>query len=199
MGVYLAVGDSMSIDAYTGVDGGGAVSQLTRKLRLELVDLTADGNTTDDVLASLARAPAAADVVTLTAGGNDLLCGDLSGAILHRLHRIAEQIEPLGARVVINTIYDPSDGDDEVGRRELGLSSPAMSELRQRLNAVNRGITELAAEHDFLLADIERLFHGHGVTSNDTWYVQMIEPNLAGATEIADLWYQLLRSSDEPD
>jgi hypothetical protein len=74
-----------------------------------------------------------------------------------------------------------------------------MSELRQRLNAVNRGITELAAEHDFLLADIERLFHGHGVTSNDTWYVQMIEPNLAGATEIADLWYQLLRSSDEPD
>jgi lysophospholipase L1-like esterase len=160
MGVYLAVGDSMSIDAYTGVDGGGAVSQLARKLRLELVDLTADGNTTDDVLESLARAPAAADVVTLTAGGNDLLGGDLPRAILRRLHQIAQQIEPLGARVVVNTIYDPSDGDNELGRRELNLSSPAMIELRRRLNAVNRGITELAADHDFLLADIERLSTG---------------------------------------
>ncbi len=89
MGVYLAVGDSMSIDDYTGVDGGGAASQLARKLRIELVDLTVDGNTTQGVLADLARAPAGADVVTLTAGGNDLLGGDLPRAILRRLHQIA--------------------------------------------------------------------------------------------------------------
>jgi lysophospholipase L1-like esterase len=194
MGVYLAVGDSMSIDDYTGVDGGGAASQLARKLRLELVDLTVDGNTTHSVLADLARAPAAADVVTLTAGGNDLLGGDLPHAILRRLHQIAERIEPLGARVVVNTIYDPSDGDDQLGRRELGLSALAMIELRQRLNALNCGISELAAEHDFLLADIEQLFHGHGVASADTWYVQVIEPNLAGATAIAEHWYDLLTS-----
>ena len=161
------------------------------------VDLTADGNTTDGVLADLARAPAAADVVTLTAGGNDLLGGDLPGAILRRLHQIAERIEPLGARVVVNTIYDPSDGDDELGRRELGLSRLEMIELRQRLNALNRGIAELAAEHDFLLADIERLFHGHGVASDDTWYVQVIEPNLAGATAIAEHWHELLTSSEQ--
>jgi len=182
VGVYLAVGDSMSIDAHPGVVDGGAVSQLALKLGLELADLTVDGNTTDGVLADLARAPAVADVVTLTAGGNDLLVGDLPEAILDRLQRIAQRIEPLGARVVLNTIYDPSDGDDQLGRRELGLSSPAMIELRQRLNAVNRGIRELAAEHDFLLADIERPFHGHGVAADDTWYVQVIEPNLAGAT-----------------
>jgi hypothetical protein len=164
VGVYLAVGDSMSIDAYTGVDGGGAASQLARKLRLELLDLTADGNTTDGVLADLARAPAAAEVVTLTAGGNDLLFGgELPDAILGRLHEIAE---PLGARVVISTVYDPSDGDDELGRRELGLSSLEIIELRRRLNALNRGIAEVAAQHDFLLADIERLFHGHGVASD---------------------------------
>ena len=194
MGVYLAIGDSMSIDDYTGVDGGGAASQLARKLRIELVDLTVDGNTTRGVLADLARAPAGADVVTLTAGGNDLLGGDLPRAILRRLHQIAQRIEPLGARVIVNTIYDPSDGVDIVGRRELGLSRLAMIELRQRLNALNRGIAELAAEHDFLLADIERLFHGHGVASEDTWYVQVIEPNLAGATAIAENWYQLLTS-----
>src|SRR5205809_6600961 len=51
----------------------GAPSQLARKLGVELVDLTRNGNTTHGVLADLARAPSAADFVTLTAGGNDLL------------------------------------------------------------------------------------------------------------------------------
>jgi lysophospholipase L1-like esterase len=55
---------------YTGVRGGAA-AQLARKLGIGLVDLTRDGNTARGVLADLARAPAAADVVTLTAGGND--------------------------------------------------------------------------------------------------------------------------------
>jgi lysophospholipase L1-like esterase len=194
VGVYLAVGDSMSIDDYTGVDGGGAASQLARKLGLELVDLTVDGIPTEGVLADLARAPAAAEVVTLTAGGNDLLGGDLPHAILGRLHQFAQRLKPLGARVIVNTVYDPSDGDGEVGQRELGLPPLAISELRQRLHAVNRGIADLAAEHRFLLADIERLFHGHGVASDDTWYVQVIEPNLAGAT-IAEHWYELLTPS----
>jgi lysophospholipase L1-like esterase len=193
MGAYLALGDSISIDDYTGVRGGGAPSQLARKLAVHLVDLTRDGNTTQGVLADLARAPAAADIVTLTAGGNDLLYGDPPRAILRRrLHEIARRIQPLGARVVINTIYEPSDGDNDVGRRELGLSRLAAIELRRRLNAVNRGIAELAVERGFLLADLERLFHGHGVASNDPWFVQVIEPNLAGATAIAEHWSELL-------
>ncbi len=171
MRTYLALGDSISIDDYTGVSGGGAPSQLGRKLGVELVELTSDGNTTDGVLADLARAPAAADVVTLTGGGNDLLLGDLPRAILRRLHQIAEWIQPLGARVVLNTVYDPSDGDNDVGRRELALSRLAAIELRRRLNAVNRGIAKLAGEHGFLVADLERLFHGHGVASNEPWFV----------------------------
>src|SRR5829696_7916677 len=185
MGTYLALGDSISIDDYTGVRGGGAVSQLARKLGVELVDLTRDGNTTQGVLADLARAPAAADFVTLTAGGNDLLLGHLPRAILRRLHQIAERIQPLGACVLVNTVYDPSDGDNDVGRRELGLSRLATIVLRRRLNAVNRGIAKLPAEHRFLLADLERLFHGHGVASNEPWFVNVIEPNLAGATAVA--------------
>jgi lysophospholipase L1-like esterase len=193
MAVYLALGDSISIDDYTGIRGGGAASQLARKLGLDLLDLTRDGNTTHGVLADLAQAPTAADIVTLTAGGNDLLLGHLPRAILHRLQQIAVRIQPLGARVVINTIYDPSDGDNEVGRRELGLSRLATIELRRRLNTVNRGIAHLARDHGFLLADLERLFHRHGVTSNDPWFVQVIEPNLAGAAAIAEHWYELLK------
>jgi len=131
-GIYLALGDSISIDDYTGVRGGGAASQLARKLGVDFVDLTRDGNTTQGVLADLARAPAAAELVTLTAGGNDLLGGDLPRAILRRLHQIAQRIQPLGARVVVNTIYDPSDGDNEAGRRELGLSRDTASHPTSR-------------------------------------------------------------------
>ena len=193
-GMYLALGDSISIDDYTGVRGGGAPSQLARRLGVVLVDLTRDGNTTQGVLADLVRAPAAADVVTLTAGGNNLLGGDLPRTVLRGLHQIAQRIERLGARVVVNTIYDPSDGDNDVARRELGLSRLATIELRRRLNAVNRGIGKLAGEYGFLLADLERLFHGHGVGSNEPWFVQVIEPNLAGATAIAEEWYDVLTS-----
>ena len=194
MRVYLALGDSISIDDYTGVRGGGAPSQLARKLGVELVDLARDGNTTHGVLGDLARAPAAANVVTLSAGGNDLLGGDLPRVIVRRLDQIAERIQPLGGRVVINTVYDPSDGDNDVGRRELGLSRLATIELRRRLNGLNSGIRKLAGEHRFLLADLEQLFHGHGVASPEPWFVNVIEPNLAGATAIAEHWYELLTS-----
>jgi lysophospholipase L1-like esterase len=191
-GVYLALGDSISIDDYTGVRGGGAPSQLARKVGLDLVDLTRDGNTTHGVLADLARAPTAASVVTLTAGGNDLLGGGLPRAILRRLEQIAQRIQPLGGRVVVNTVYDPSDGDNELGRRELGLSRLATLELRRRLNALNSGIGKLATAHGFLLADLEELFHGHGLGAPERWFVNVIEPNLAGATAIAEHWYELL-------
>jgi lysophospholipase L1-like esterase len=157
MAIYLALGDSISIDDYTGVPGGGAASQLARKLGLDLVDLTRDGNTTQGVLADLARAPASADVVTLTAGGNDLLGGDSPRSILRRLDQICERLQPLGGRVLVNTVYDPSDGDNSVGRRALGLSRLATIELRRRLNALNGGIAKLAPERGLLVADLEPL------------------------------------------
>ena len=50
--IYLALGDSMSIDTYTGVPGGGAVAQLYRRLQARqdglpwrLCDETYDGCT----------------------------------------------------------------------------------------------------------------------------------------------------------
>jgi lysophospholipase L1-like esterase len=132
MGIYLALGDSISIDDYTGVPGGGAASQLARKLGLDLVDLTRDGNTTQGVLTDLARAPTSADVVTLTAGGNDLLGGESPGAILRRPEKITQRLQPLGVRTVVNTVYDPSDGDNAIGRRPARRSRRA-SELRRSI------------------------------------------------------------------
>jgi hypothetical protein len=56
---------------------------------------------------------------------------------------------------------------------------------------------KLAQEYGFLLADLEQLFHGHGLASEEPWYVQVIEPNLAGATAIAEHWYELLTAASE--
>jgi hypothetical protein len=53
---------------------------------------------------------------------------------------------------------------------------------------------KLGMEHGFLLADLERLFHGHGTASNEPWFVQVIEPNLAGATAVAEHWYERPRN-----
>src|SRR5690349_20776727 len=71
---YLALGDSISIDDYTEVAGGGAVSQFAHRIGArDVQNLTADGLTTEGVLASLARVTVTPDIVTLTAGGNDFL------------------------------------------------------------------------------------------------------------------------------
>ena len=66
--------------------------------------------------------------------------------------------------------------------------------MRRRLTTLNTGIAELAKECGFLLADLKALFHGHGITSTEPWFVQVIEPNLAGATALAEHWHELLTS-----
>ena len=189
---YLALGDSISIDKYTGVVGGGAVSQLARRLDAELIDLTRDGEITDGVLDDLRRDYGDVDVVTVTAGGNDLLMGRRATQIVENLERIADRLARLGATAIVNTVYDPTDGNDALGRELLGLPE----ETRLEFDAVNDAVKRLARDHGFLLSDLERLFHGHGVASGDSWYVGVIEPGLAGATAIAEHWHELLATAN---
>jgi lysophospholipase L1-like esterase len=202
---YLALGDSISIDVYTGVVDGGAVSQFARLISAtEVQDLTRDGNTTDDVVRSLDRIAIKPDVVTLTAGGNDLLMQAVSGApdrvapsdrtaeyagddTLRNLRQIAERLAALNCPVIINTVYDPTDGDDALAAL-LGVPP----ERRVRFDEVNNHIRGLATEFGFQLSDLEILFHGHGINSTDQWIVMEIEPNYAGATAIATHWRGLL-------
>jgi hypothetical protein len=53
---------------------------------------------------------------------------------------------------------------------------------------------KLAREWSFALADLEQFFHGHGIASTEPWFVQVIEPNLGGATALAEHWRELLTS-----
>lgn len=206
--IYFALGDSISIDDYTGVAGGGAASQFARLIApAEFHDLTRDGATTAAVLASLDTVTFRPGVVTLTAGGNDLLqmayaVGRQSGAllpatlaqaaspILDNLRRIADRLSAYGCPVILNTIYDPTDGADALADR-LGVPPS----WRTIYNQVNDGIHALAQEHGFLLGDLEALFHGHGITSPEPWFVMEIEPDLAGATAIAHEWYRLYHAA----
>ena len=67
MPIYLALGDSMSIDDYTGVQGGGAVHQFYEFLgdSWSIDDRTVDGCCIPDVLPD-----GHGEVITLTIGGN---------------------------------------------------------------------------------------------------------------------------------
>jgi hypothetical protein len=166
----------------------------------ELVDLTYDGCVSRGVLEALERAPAAADVVTLTVGGNDLLSGYFFrpagdrgakialGDVLENLEAIADRLARFACPVVMNTVYDPTDGDDAKAE-ELGLPV----EARQALDLLNGHIASVAGRHGFLLCDLEARFRGHGNWSAEPWVVKMIEPNHAGATQIAQAWHALLR------
>lgn len=175
--VYLALGDSMSIDDYTQVDGGGAVAQFHRYLGEDwtLIDRTADGAQMQDVPLDLQG-----DVITLTIGGNDLLWNretyvrDGIQSFLWEHERLLKNLRGANpdALMIIGDIYHP---DAQLTERELEL-----------LKTVNRGIRAncmaIAAEH----APIFETFRGH----EKEYLCLNIEPNLRGAEAIAQLFRQ---------
>lgn len=198
---YLALGDSISIDDYTEVGGGGAASQFARLIgAASFQNLTRDGRTTVSVLESWSEITIKPDVVTLTAGGNDFLqgsfqalnsaagWGQVASEPLRNLEQIATRLAAFACPIIVNTVYDPTDGDDSL------IASYGMTpQARTALNALNDGIRTLARRYGFLLSDLEALFHGHGLVSRQPWIVMQIEPNLAGATAIARHWHALLQ------
>jgi lysophospholipase L1-like esterase len=191
---YLALGDSISIDYWTAVPAGGAASQFAARLgarEAEFVNLTRDGNMSEGVLADLERSTFRPEVVTLTVGGNDLaLAGRPARQILPAIVRIAEEVAFFNCPVILNTVYDPTDGDDAVGVA-MGLSES----LRPEFNQLNDGIRQLAADRGFLLSDLERLFRGNGAAAPQPWIHHAIEPNYTGASAIAAHWLGLLVGS----
>lgn len=208
MRLYLAVGDSMQIDEYplreTGIDHIGAASLFCRELRqrypdLRCHDLTADGATSEDVLVnqlprvSKSDAPA---IVTITAGGNDMLMNlraprppvRLVAGMIERITRIVDEVTaklPNG-RQLLGTVYDPSDGTNVLYGERLDREA-------EWLRAFNEAVRKLAGERDNVtLIDIHQHFLGHGMTApeKDRWYWSglIFEPNAEGARQIAKLW-----------
>jgi len=224
--LYAALGDSMSIDVYAGGPGRGATSLLHRNrdadfpdwagrdLRsrgYDLLDLTYDGATSagvlDRQLPGLDRSP---DLVTLTMGGNDLMGAYGDGAAAEAVIRaVAERGEALltrlpgSARVVVTTVYDPSDGTGAVP----GGGLPPWPDGPRLVAELNDALTGLAARHGAVVADVHAHFLGHGSAvgdpgqphprpaDRDLWYCGVIEPNAWGAHEIRRTWWRALEDA----
>ena len=227
--LYVALGDSISIDEYAGGPGRGGASLLLRNrdddfpdwrgrdlvsvrpgARLEL--LASDGATTrtlaDVQLPRLARLGARPDLVTLTVGGNDLLSayGDtpaarevisrVQAAVVRALEEVAARLAP-GGRVVVGTVYDPSDGTGDAGR--LGL--PPWPEAVAVIAELNDALREAAAAGGAGVAEIAATFAGHGLRAGDParpearpaprdlWLCSVIEPNAWGAGGVREAFW----------
>ena len=219
--VYVALGDSISIDDYAGGAGRGGASLLHRNCdddfpdwrgrdlvhvdpgaRLDL--LATDGATTrtlaDVQLRRLAALPLRPTLVTLTIGGNDLLSayGDTAlarGVVAHvrrqvawALDRITASLAP-GGRVVVGTVYDPSDGTGDAAR--LGL--PPWPDAVAVIGELNEALRTVAVSGGAAVAEIAERFSGHGLCAGDPtrpqarpaerdlWLCSVIEPNAWGA------------------
>jgi lysophospholipase L1-like esterase len=196
---------------------GRDLSAVHPGLRFEL--LAADGGTTATVLdvqlPRLARMAVRPQLVTLTVGGNDLLgaYGDTEAArrvvdtVGHRLDEILRTLEQHtapGARLVVGTVYDPSDGTGDA--EALGL--PPWPDAVTVVGELNSAIRQVAATHAATVADVHAAFLGHGLragdprqpdprpAARDLWYCSLIEPNAWGASAVRAAFWHALRASD---
>lgn len=146
-------------------------------------------------------------LVTLTLSGNDLLRmmnRQLSAAEQEReveqIWQRYEQVVSLitgtfsKARMVLTTIYDPTDGSGELP------GYPKFTEYLEAFSKTNDFIRDFAAKSGFALADVHTHFLGHGLSAekDQRWYWEPnpIEPSARGASEIRRLWLEALGQSN---
>ena len=177
--------------------------------RVAVQNLTSDGATIGDVFGDqLDQLEESGDdaIVTVTVGGNDLLSAyssrprqtlmerivrDIGGAYDVMLDAIADKLPR--ARLVLTTVYDPSDGTGLIP----GILEDAGKLPLQHLETLNAHIRAAAASRDnALLADAHGHFLGHGASAapEERWYWKrsLIEPSALGASEIRRVWLDAL-------
>ncbi|MFC4556494.1 SGNH/GDSL hydrolase family protein [Georgenia faecalis] len=227
-GPYVALGDSISIDDYAGGPGRGGASLLARNRDGDFPAwagadlgprpwsvLATDGATTDTLLdrqlPALARLADPPAVVTVTIGGNDVLGSyGNTAAALRTVRTVGERLDDAlgqirastraGARLVVGTVYDPSDGTGDAPA--VGL--PPWPDVVSVLDELNTTLRAAARRHGALIADIHQHFGGHGLAAGnpaspdprpdnrELWYCQVIEPNAWGAHGVRAAFWEAL-------
>lgn len=179
------------------------------------VNLAEDGATITDVFAlqldgleaAVGDARGAHVLVTLTVGANDLLHAamsrpsaslmkakvrDITDAYAALVRRIGEVVP--GARLLLTTVCDPSDGTGQVP----GVLDDDEAFPLEHVAAFNAAVRRVAATlPNASVADAHAAFVGHGVTAETDeerwfWRRAMMEPSLAGASELRRVWLSLL-------
>ena len=179
---------------------------VTRFPAVECRFLAADGATTEDVLASQIDALDGVDakaeaLVTLTAGGNDLLSllgaaeGTGEAGVARLLRNLAAIVDAVRDRlpralILMANVYDPTDGTGDLDGHRL------RPQERRWLRDGNAGVGRLCAERGARLVDVHGHFAGHGrsAPAAERWYwtESLIEPGAVGASEIRRLWLSAL-------
>ncbi len=117
-------------------------------------------------------------IALLTIGGNDLLSRpDMGqGSEMQRFAEVLESfLQALPIRpVFLGNVYDPTFGDDSLNFLDI---EPSIS--RQSHRMMNDVIAELAKRYGALVD-----LYAHFLTGDPTWFTQIIEPSLRGASEI---------------
>jgi lysophospholipase L1-like esterase len=176
--LYLALGDSMSIDLYTGVQGGGAVSQFHKWLKSLGQSWTLDDRTADMCRMRYVPASATGELITLTIGGNDLLA-EQQVYLKDGLARFAEEHLDLLTRLrannpnailIVGNVYAPQ--------------TPLPVQLTEAHDEANAIIVANVEKVGGRLADLRSAFQGH----EQEYLCHDIEPSLKGAAVIAGLF-----------
>jgi lysophospholipase L1-like esterase len=227
-GAYVALGDSISIDDYAGGPGRGGASLLAhnrdddfpawrghdlggRPFHLLATDGATSRTLLEQQVPRLERSGLHPSIVTLTIGGNDVLgwYGDTEAALraadaaVATADRVLDQLRRLAdpsVRIVLGTVYDPSDGTADAS--SVGL--PPWPEVVEVLAHLNAALRRLAERHGIAIADIHAQFLGHGLATGnpgqvdprpadrDLWYCDVIEPNAWGASAVREAFWSAL-------
>jgi hypothetical protein len=181
---------------------------------IELQKLAEDGATIGDVfgeqLLQLEPAPGTT-LITLTAGGNDLLSAFANRPRASLLDAIRREVIDAydflvdairravpDSVVILTSIYDPSDDTGLIPGVFEGAGVLPLSVLRE----MNAHIRTLAGgTPGVLFADAHAWFLGHGVTApqDERWYWKrsLIEPSALGADALRRLWLTVLDDADK--
>jgi hypothetical protein len=189
MNRVVLAGDSV-FDNAPYVEGPDVCAQVEAKLPAgwSVSMLAIDGSFIPDVPAQLARLPGDAEVLVVSAGGNDVLsqAGRLNDAVgsvgeaLLQLEGVVDQFRAeygqlldavvrCGVRSVVCTIYRPNFPDGDFQR----ITSTA-------LGLFNDVIIEEAAHRQLPILDIRAIFTEVGD------YANPIEPSVQGGAKLAD-------------
>ena len=182
---------------------------VTRSPAIECGFHATDGATTESVLDAQVDAlrsidPGGAALVTLTAGGNDLLgligATDRAGragvrTVLDNLDAILGIVRDRlpRATILVANVYDPTDGTGDLEGARL-----QPQEMRW-LGDYNAVVERLCRRRGARLIDVHGHFAGHGrsAPAEKRWYWtgSLIEPGVIGASEIRRLWLAAVEES----